>query len=114
MYDNYAYPAGADTPDAPWNEVDDIIQYECDTCITLRKTIIVDSCDETYNVIEDAIREQHTSLTDLLGELAKYINGELAGGVTGSRKLELQQMLDDCKGWTEDYFEIDEIKPQGA
>ena len=22
MYNNYDYPAGADTPDAPWNEVD--------------------------------------------------------------------------------------------
>ena len=22
MYDNYNYPAGADTPDAPWNQVD--------------------------------------------------------------------------------------------
>ena len=114
MYDSYNYPHGADTPDAPWNEVDDIIQCECDTCITLRKTIIVDSCDETYSVIEDAIREQHTSLADLLGELEKYINGELQGDVSPSRKNQLNKMLDDCKGWTEDYFEIEQIKPQGA
>jgi hypothetical protein len=93
MYDNYNYPPGADTPDAPWNDVDNIIQYECDTCITLRKTIIVDSCDETYNVIENAIREQHTSLTDLLGELAKYIDGELQGDVSPSRKTSSRRCL---------------------
>lgn len=130
MYDNYNYPPGADTPDAPWNQREpEPIEVACDTNVTLKKQIVVtttnyeEDCDETgcdiflhdgYAEFEQHVKEQHLSLPKLLDELAKYINGELASGVTGSRKWELQQMLEDCQGWTEDYFEIEQIKPQGA
>lgn len=35
MYDNYNYPAGADTPDAPWNQTDlaDVYGDEAETII---------------------------------------------------------------------------------
>ena len=125
MYDNYNYPPGADTPDAPWNQPadPDPIDVVCDTCVTLRKSILVTTnnydvegdetgCDITlldgYKELEQHVKEQHTSLTAMLNELAKYIKGELAGGVTGQRKWDLQQMLEDCQGWEEDYFEIED------
>jgi hypothetical protein len=42
MYDNYNYPAGADTPDAPWNQVD-VPEKEFDvTCSqSLSRTAVV-------------------------------------------------------------------------
>lgn len=42
MYNNYDYPCGADTPDAPWNEVD-VPEQDFDvTCSqTLSKTVTV-------------------------------------------------------------------------
>lgn len=123
MYDNYNYPAGSDTPDAPWNQRDpQPIEVACDTCVTLKKRIVVtttnyeEDCDETgcdiflhdgFVELEQHVKEQHLSIPKLLDELAKYINGELAGGVTGSRKWELQQMLEDCYGWQEE-LEIDD------
>ena len=37
MYDNYNYPAGADTPDAPWNQSDpDFSDYDEDAEAELR------------------------------------------------------------------------------
>ena len=83
MYDNYNYPPGADTPDAPWNQPadPDPIDVVCDTCVTLRKSITVTTtnyeadrdetgCDITlndgYQELEQHVKEQHTSLTAML------------------------------------------------
>lgn len=126
MYDNYNYPPGADTPDAPWNQPSDPdpIELECDTCITLRKEITVETSnywtesdaegytethlEDNYKDVEKLINDQHTSLIKMLDELAKYVKGELAGGdVSNSRKRELEQLLEDCQGWSVDLIEIE-------
>ena len=42
MYDNYHYPAGADTPDAPWNEVEvPEKEFEVTCSQSLSRTAIV-------------------------------------------------------------------------
>lgn len=42
MYDNYNYPAGADTPDAPWNQVDTPEkEFEVTCCQVLSRTVTV-------------------------------------------------------------------------
>lgn len=125
MYDSYNYPPGADTPDAPWNKVEiPEIEVNCDTCVTLRKdiTIMTDDYEEkrdgedyditltlSYQDAEEQIHQQHYSLTELLEELARRINVELADeNIEWQHKANLKNMLDDCQGWTEDYFQIEE------
>lgn len=55
MYDNYNYPAGADTPDAPWNQTDveDIYESEASERIDEEiddhsDTFIDWACDEGH------------------------------------------------------------------
>ena len=122
------YPPGADTPDAPWNEVEVTdIEVTCHVSINLVKDApvmtdqYITEFDEedgsrhieliaSYSDMETEYRKQHRTIPELLSELSKYINGELAGGVTGSRKWELQEMLADCQGWTEEFMEIEEYE----
>ena len=48
MYDNYNYPEGTDTPDAPWNEVSTTpVDVEVTVSITLSKTVTVSVDDYT-------------------------------------------------------------------
>ncbi len=112
--DNYNYPMGADTPDAPWNEREvPEIEVTAEITVLLKKSDIkvltsnyyieedgkTELNDCFYNIAE-YYEKQHNSIPALLGELAKYIKGELAGGdISYSRKEELEQMLEDCEGW---------------
>lgn len=123
MYDNYNYPPGADTPDAPWNEVE---MPECD--FTIRASVTLErECTITTNEVyrdeddyelcadadvECAFGEQYTSIPDLLAELVKYIDGELASGLipgqlSNERRRELEKMKESATGWTieDSYFE---------
>ena len=128
MYDNYNYPPGADTPDAPWNLPGD--PDPITLAVTVNTTLYRDTTVETtnydiyhdvefgeteielhdgYSDVEKYYTEQHKSIPFLLGELAKYIEGELAGcDLSQSRRQELEEMLADCKGWKEHSFEVEE------
>ena len=120
MYDNYNYPMGADTPDAPWNQHEpDPIEVSVAVTVTLTHETTVETANyingedgdellDGYDDINAIYSEQHKSVPELLGELAKYIKGELTGGnVSYQRKWELQSMLEDCQGWTEEETEVD-------
>lgn len=127
MRDRDYYPAGAyNDPNAPYNQHDnDPIEVDCDTVVSLRKTITVETTnyyeefdDETgasdihlmdgYNDLEEYVGKQHIALTDLLEELAKYINGELQGDISNTRKCQLRRMLEDCQDWEQDYIEVED------
>lgn len=127
MRDSDYYPAGAyNDANAPYNQHEnEPIEVDCDTCVTLRKTITVETTnyyeewdDETgasdinlldgYNDLEEYVGKQHIALTDLLEELAKYINGELQGDISHTRRCRLRQMLEDCQGWEQDYIEVED------
>lgn len=123
MYDNYNYPPGADTPDAPWNEKEvPEIEVSLDLTVLLRKTSTV--CTDNYNMdgdyielhdghigLEQLYNGQHNSIPMLLQELAKYINVELAGGdISRQRKEKLEAMLEDCVGWETVDMEVEDHK----
>lgn len=119
---------GADTSDAPWNQPPepDPVSVIANVTVTLTNEIRVFTddfyCDFddngkvekvnlncSYKDVEKLIAKQHKSIPELLQELAKYINGELAGGdISRSRRRELESMLDDCKGW-EYHIEVEDF-----
>lgn len=127
MYDNYNYPAGADTPDAPWNQPGDpepmTIMVKATTLLSHNTTIETDNYDicqddewkgksivlyDNASDVEKYYKEQHRTIPNLLGELAKYIKGELAGDISKDRKRELKSMLDDCKGWEVNDLQVED------
>lgn len=109
--DNYSYPIGADTPNAPWNQVDNPErEIEVTVSVTLSKTVkikvsdysITDSGkDEDGEYFEDidyskcdlkrAVEEQITLPQDAY----KYVKGEFDN-----------DQYNDLKGWCVDDFEI--------
>ena len=123
MFNNYIYPMGADNESAPWNEVE---MPECDftirASITLERECTIttnevyrdeDDCELCADAdIEGTFNKQYTSIPDLLAELVKYIDGELASGLipgqlSNERRRELEKMKESAQGWTieDSYFE---------
>lgn len=111
IMDNYNYPMGADTEDAPWNQVDNPErEIEVTVSVTLSKTVkikvsdygITDSGkDEDGEYFEDidyskcdlkrAVEEQITLPQDAY----KYVKGEFNN-----------DQYNDLKGWCVDDFEV--------
>lgn len=109
--DNYNYPMGADTKDAPWNQVDNPErEIEVTVSVTLSKTVkikvsdyeITDSGkDEDGEYFEDidyskcdlkrAVEEQITLPQDAY----KYVKGEFNN-----------DQHNDLEGWDVDDFEV--------
>lgn len=109
--DNYSYPIGADTPNAPWNQVDNPErEIEVTVSVTLSKTVkikvsdysITDSGkDEDGEYFEDidyskcdlkrAVEEQITLPQDAY----KYVKGEFDN-----------DQYNDLEGWDVDDFEV--------
>ena len=117
MYDNYNYPAGADTPDAPWNQSEpDDKDFLVDVEYVLQKKAVKVTTDdyspefdeETGHVDantedtdwENAYENSHYTIPELLSELESYIKKDLAR-YKGSQTKEriLNEMLRDCQGW---------------
>lgn len=126
--DNYNYPMGADTPDAPWNQREqEDIEVVCEMTVLMRNDVVITTDDYSVEIDEEdglrsydlnisykdaerLYREQHHTIKEMLNELYKYINAELAEeGIANSRKWELQSMLEDCKGWSEENIEIEDF-----
>ena len=128
MRDADYYPAGAyNDHNAPYNEASDPdpIEVECDTAVTLRKTITVETDNYALDFDEESgnydidlhddcidlankVEEQHYSLGVLLGELIGYIKRDLCADIPEKRKRELREMLADAEGWAVDSVEVDE------
>lgn len=113
MYDNYNYPMGADTPDAPWNQVDpQEVDFDVEAIVNLSRTAkVTTDCvyndDGTYRICEDvgesgAYKQNYASIPELMDELVKYIDGELQGDVSMCRRWELQRLKDSATGWQVD------------
>lgn len=110
MYDNYNYPPGADTPDAPWNQVDPPeVDFNIEAIVTVSRSAVA-TTDRVYNddgdlrICEDAgasgvYKDNYASIPELLGELVKYIDGEMQGDISHERKWELQRLRDSATGW---------------
>lgn len=118
MYDNYNYPPGADTPDAPWNEP--IIperDFEVDVEFVMRKNAVDVTTDKyvpefddedghTYANTEDTDWEQvygdsgHYTILEMLDELKQYVEEDLKTCSPNTCKgASLKRLLADCQSW---------------
>ena len=113
MYDNYNYPMGADTPDAPWNEVEPPeLDFNVEAIVSLSRSAVVTTNvvyndEDTLRICEDygaigAYKDNYATIPQLLDELVKYIDGELLGDITTDRKYELQRLKGSATGWQVD------------
>lgn len=96
MYNNYDYPCGTDTPDAPWNQEENPErEIEVTVSVTLSKTIKVKVSD--YDVINSGKDEDGNYFEDI-----DYSNCDLKEAVTN------QELLpqDKCPDWDADDFEV--------
>ena len=116
MYDNYNYPAGADTPDAPWNEPSTPEkEFDVEVSFVMRKVVTVTTddytleCDDedgsTYENTENtdwnkAYNNSRHTIQELLHELENYVKEDIKrhqGNVTKVNKL--NRLLEDCEQW---------------
>ena len=92
--DNYNYPMGADTADAPWNQVEpEPIEVEVTVSITLSKTVKV--------YVDDYIQEAPESD----GEV--YYAGDIdLSNCDLKTAVKNQITLPNMEGWNVDDFEV--------
>lgn len=125
MYDNYNYPPGADTPDAPWNQPD-VPEREFDVTISmsLSRTVqcytnkyipeideedghlYIDTSDTPWS---EVYGDNHKTIPELLEELKKYIQKDLDNLADDETKMDkafhrrrLEFLLTECDEWTVD------------
>lgn len=118
MTDNYP-PGAAHDSSAPYNEVElEPRDFRCTVWVTCCCTTDINtdeytlgdngpSLDMTYPEREDAYKEQHYTLDEMLEELRKYINGELLGDVSEQRKDYLRALLADTKSWEVTHTDVE-------
>lgn len=125
MYDNYNYPEGSDTPNAPWNEVH---PPKRNFAVTVVQTIVKDDIVNTDMYYEETDEygchdidttevdwmgeweSAHESVLQLLARLELYARQELAKLPVSERKKRRywQQTIEDCTGWRILGTEVDE------
>lgn len=113
IMDNYNYPMGADTKDAPWNQVDNPErEIEVTVSVTLSKTVKIKVSD--YEITDSGKDEDGEYFEDV-----DYSNCDLKGAVEGQivlpqkawdyiapkSKKEVQAIF-DLKGWNVDEMEV--------
>lgn len=113
IMDNYNYPMGADTKDAPWNQVDNPErEIEVTVSITLSKTVKIKVSD--YEITDSGKDEDGEYFEDI-----DYSNCDLKGAVeeqivlpqkawdyiAPKSKRETNAIF-DLKGWNVDDFEV--------
>jgi len=122
MYDNYHYPMGADTPDAPWNQIDpEPVTRECEVTVVMSKKMDIDTIDyyiddedgypriePMHNWTED-YRNQYNGIQGLLGKLIEYIDKDLQrDNLASDQRQELKFLRDEAAGWDIDDLDINE------
>ena len=125
MYDNYNYPMGADTPDAPWNEVS-IPEREFE--IQVRETMLFNGtvCTDNYNPIYDdefgyteidtfdtdwdgVFHREYYGIEKLLGLLKEYATKDLENVKDDAFKTRrLKGIIKECDMWHREDFDIEE------
>lgn len=125
--DNYNYPAGADTSDAPWNEREyPALGFDVEVSVQLVKTVELHTTDyfTDTDLNGDDLEDFHTvnaghdwepdyedecyTIPEMLEELQHMIEKELATE-TGTRRNRLRRMLGDCQGWKQEEFYAEEL-----
>ena len=93
--DNYNYPMGADTANAPWNQVDpEPIEVEVTVSITLSKTVKI--------YVDDYIQEAPE-----VDEDGHYYQGDIdLSNCDLKSAVKNQITLPNMEGWNVDDFEV--------
>ena len=101
MYDNYNYPDGADTPEAPWNEpIAQEKDINIDVEYVLRKSGVPVNIISEDDDLDIAYNERHYNIIELLCELKWYIKRDMKKSkLISQRQRKLKDMLKDCEGW---------------
>lgn len=128
MYNNYDYPLGADTPRAPWNQVENSeIERECNVTETITREVTLSTTnyiaeddwdDELGKCIsadtsetdwrEEYINQEYTVL-DLISKLKSYVEEDIKNTQPNTcEERELKRLLSACKGWEQIECEIEE------
>lgn len=110
--DNYNYPMGADTKDAPWNQVDNPEEeIEVTVSITLSKTVKIKVSD--YQITDSGKDEDGEHFEDI-----DYSNCDLKSAIKEQITLpqdgylyvrgdhENSKLIEDLSGWNVDDFEV--------
>lgn len=132
MYDNYHYPPGADTPDAPWNQTEnEEREFEVTVSQTLSKNVTLFTSD--YNLEADfdeegsyvsyntsdtdwkkAYSEDHATIEGLLKAFKDRLILEKSileakldqNAETKKRIRECDYYISECENWCVDDYEI--------
>lgn len=121
MYNNYDYPCGADTPNAPWNEpVIPEQKFDVTCSQTLSKDTYIysddyyleeDECGRSINTSETNWQEAYTkgacTPLDLIKDCKILCEYLLDQGVTTVGPIWLKALTKECDGWVEDDFEVE-------
>ena len=117
MYDNYNYPLGADTPDAPWNEpVIPERDFDIDVEFVMSKAVTVTTNDYAPEYDDEDGREYantentdwekaydnsgHLTIAEMLQELESYVKDDMTKTAPNTGKGRyLQRVLESCQGW---------------
>ena len=117
MYDNYNYPPGADTPDAPWNQpVIPEREFDVEVTITMSKVVTIttdnyvpeydDEDGHTYANTENTEWDKefensgHFTIADLIEELKGYVVEDMKTCAQNTRKVShLKRLLLACEDW---------------
>lgn len=135
MYNNYDYPCGADTPDAPWNQ-NDLEEKEFGVTIsqTLSKNTIVTTSDyipggssqetewdiDGYHTItchepddtsdtdwNKAYKNEHLTPLQLINEFKDFLTKHLPDPIIDVKGFQrFKYLIDECEGWEVDETEV--------
>lgn len=115
---NYDYPMGADTKDAPWNQEDPEPQtIEVTVSITLSKTMKIEvddytaekEIDEDSGIINTYYDYSECDLQKAVEEqvcLPNEAYKNLHEVISGTQNARAKRCLEDLKGWEVDDFEV--------
>jgi hypothetical protein len=123
---NYDYPMGADTKDAPWNEEENV-QREFEVTITcaLNKDVTVHTSDYdlevdkdedgTYEILhtedinwKNVYNKEHLTIEELLKEFSEVLKYHLDSmdNLDSRRANKYKYLLKECSNWTTHDLEV--------
>lgn len=101
MYDNYNYPMGADTPDAPWNQEEKTEEVEIVVSQTLSKTNEIKINEGEEDKYKEFYIEQHYTPMELISLFKSVLERvDIIG------HLDKKMLIEECSNWIEDDFEV--------
>ena len=109
--DNYNYPLGADTEDAPWNEVEvPEEEIEVTVSVTLSKTVKIKVTDYTVESGTDEEGEHFKDIDYSSCDLKKAVEEQITLPQYGYLYIrgdhENGKLIEDLSGWNVDDYEV--------